>query len=428
MRTRTSLLAAGAAIALALGGGTAYAEIAGGPVDSGGVIHGCYTNAAISGSHVFVLQDASTTCPKGTTAVSWNEHGPAGAIGPAGAAGPAGPAGATGNTGPAGAMGPAGPAGPAGAAGATGPAGPAGPSGQDGTNILTSPAAPTGSCTNGDSDVDLADGEVYTCSSSAWGDSGFSVAGPAGTSGTNGASVLTSPAAPTGSCTNGDSDVDLADGEVYTCSSSAWGDSGSSIEGPQGPAGPAGTGATVSTVSSGDTNCPNGGAKVTDGNGNAGYACNGANGSSSGPLGQDAESVYGTAEMAVPGAVSANSTLIPGLSLTVNVPANALVYVSSDGGAYTTSDVSNGWSFTDIGLFVDGTALQQGGDERLSMLNNANVVADGHWSLSEALQLPAGTHSFAVAADGGGSGSVAEVSGSEGNVDQGTLTVIILHQ
>ena len=147
------------------------------------------------------------------------------------------------------------------------------------------------------------------------------------------------------------------------------------------------------------------------------------------PLGQDAESVYGTTELGVPAVTGGNFTLIPGLSLTVTVPANALVYVSSDGGAYTTSGTANGWSNTDIGLFVDGTALQDGSDQQLTMLNNAGVVgAAGHWSLSETLQLPAGTHTFAVAANGGGNGASAEVSGGAGNVDQGTLNVIILHQ
>jgi hypothetical protein len=116
MRTRTGLLAIGAAIALTVGGGAAYATVAASPV-SGGVISGCYTNAEINGSHVFVLQDASTSCPKGTTAVSWNQTGAAGPAGPAGPAGSTGQTGAAGATGPAGPQGPAGPTGPAGSAG-----------------------------------------------------------------------------------------------------------------------------------------------------------------------------------------------------------------------------------------------------------------------------------------------------------------------
>ncbi len=133
MLGRTVLIGLGGAIVLTIGGGTAYATIAGGPVDSGGVVHGCYTTQALNGSHVFVLQDAGTNCPKGTTPISWSQTGPAGPQGPPGIQGPTGATGATGMTGAPGATGDTGPAGPtgatgpAGATGATGPQGPAGP-------------------------------------------------------------------------------------------------------------------------------------------------------------------------------------------------------------------------------------------------------------------------------------------------------------
>jgi hypothetical protein len=91
--TRAVMIGAGAVLVLETGSTAAYAALAGGPVDGSGVIHGCWTNTAINGTHVFVLQDAGTTCPKGTTAISWNQQGPTGA------AGPAGPAGATGRQG-----------------------------------------------------------------------------------------------------------------------------------------------------------------------------------------------------------------------------------------------------------------------------------------------------------------------------------------
>lgn len=107
-RLRTLLIATGSAVVLTASGGIAYAAVVGsGPVDSSGDVHGCYTNQGANGSHLVVLQDAGTACPKGTTAISWGEAGPPG---PAGATGPAGPTGATG------------------ASGATGPAGPAGTS------------------------------------------------------------------------------------------------------------------------------------------------------------------------------------------------------------------------------------------------------------------------------------------------------------
>jgi hypothetical protein len=82
------------------GGGVAFAtQLASGPVDGSGVIHGCYTSAAIAGSHVFLLQDAGTNCPKGTTAISWNQTGPQGPVGPTGAAGTPGTPGSQGPAG-----------------------------------------------------------------------------------------------------------------------------------------------------------------------------------------------------------------------------------------------------------------------------------------------------------------------------------------
>ncbi len=73
------LIAGATALALAAGTGAATAAIMSSrtPVDSSGVIHGCYTNTAANGSHAFRLQDAGTSCRKGTTAIAWNQQGPA---------------------------------------------------------------------------------------------------------------------------------------------------------------------------------------------------------------------------------------------------------------------------------------------------------------------------------------------------------------
>ena len=71
-------------VALALlAGGVAYA-VTTGPIDSSGVIHGCYYPATTGGSHKVVLQDVGKSCPTGTTAITWNQKGPAGPQGPAG--------------------------------------------------------------------------------------------------------------------------------------------------------------------------------------------------------------------------------------------------------------------------------------------------------------------------------------------------------
>jgi len=96
-------------LAVAGGGTAAAAVVSGSPVDSSGVIHGCWSDKAINGSHVLVLQDAGKSCPNGTTAISWNQsgpQGPAGLPGPQGATGPAGPSGPPGPTGPPGSSAP----------------------------------------------------------------------------------------------------------------------------------------------------------------------------------------------------------------------------------------------------------------------------------------------------------------------------------
>ena len=112
------LIAIGAAAALVLGAGIAYATI-----PSGNVINGCY---ARSGGTLRVIDGGVTNCKSSETSLNWNVQGPQGAIGPqgtqgaTGAQGAAGATGAQGPAGPTGATGPAGPQGPAGAGGALG--------------------------------------------------------------------------------------------------------------------------------------------------------------------------------------------------------------------------------------------------------------------------------------------------------------------
>jgi hypothetical protein len=158
-------------------GGTAVgATIAAGPVDGSGVIHGCWTNAAVNGTHVFVLQDTGTSCPKGTTAITWNQKGPTGATGPAGPAGPAGPPGVQGDKGDTGAQGPS---------GHDGAPGPAGPAGTDGQTVLNGTGAPDNSIgSNGDFYIDIAASVLYGPKvGGSWPAAGTGLTGPAGPQG-----------------------------------------------------------------------------------------------------------------------------------------------------------------------------------------------------------------------------------------------------
>jgi len=104
MKIRTIAIGAAAASVLAvIGGVAAYASIP----DSSGVIHGCYNKG--DGTLSVIDTSVVSTCPKGATALNWNQTGPQGVPGTPGQQGAMG---ATGQ------QGPAGPPGPAGASGA----------------------------------------------------------------------------------------------------------------------------------------------------------------------------------------------------------------------------------------------------------------------------------------------------------------------
>jgi Collagen triple helix repeat (20 copies) len=238
------LVIGGAATLALLAGGTAAAATATtpSPVDSSGAIHGCWTNAALNGSHVFVLQDAGTTCPKGTTAISWNatgSQGPAGPQGPQGATGQQGSQGATGATGAPGAQGAPGQQGPAGANGTNGTNGTNGANGQSVTSTQLGSGDPN--CPNGGSSFLSTSGTTFACN------------GATGAAGAPG-----SPGAP----------------------------------GANGSPGTPGAGAIVTGLSAGNSNCPNGGASVTDGSTNTAYVCNGTDGTQ-GPQGSPGVSTAG---------------------------------------------------------------------------------------------------------------------------------------
>jgi hypothetical protein len=348
--------------ALAMGGNAAYAAVASsGPVSSTGVVTACYTNAEVNGSHVVVLQDAGTTCPKGTTAVSWNQTGPAGAAGPGGPAGPVGAAGATGATGPTGPTGPIGPTGATGAAGAPGATGPAGP------------------------------------------------AGPAGSAGSPGAgATVTSLAAGNANCPNGGAEI--ADGNsppdvAYACTGA---------QGTLGTAGAPGAGATVTALASGNSNCPNGGAEITDGSDDTAYACTGATGpagSASLPL---TSQVFQSSGLTL--SLSDNSTVIevPGLSDTEAYGAGNLI-TTADVGIEVSSAANTDAEFTvGCALYIDGFAPP---DERITY---ASVSYYSPYAvLPMTLTSPGGTHTFAVGCfAAGGQAAGAVISNSEETVEQ----------
>ena len=133
----------------------------------------------------------------------------------------------------------------------TGPAGPSGSDGANGTNVMTSATTPSGLCSSGDSDIELDNGEVWNCASSAWVDSGSAIvgaqgpAGPPGQAGANGTTILSGTGPPPSDNLGdiGDFYIDTSAEVLYgpaTCQGTIcntdWG-TGTPLIGPAGPAG-----------------------------------------------------------------------------------------------------------------------------------------------------------------------------------------------
>jgi hypothetical protein len=169
LNKRTGLIVAGVAAAAVLAGGTAYGAVSSIPDSTTGVIHSCYD----SGGNLKVIDTSVTTaCPKGYSALDWNQKGPQGQQGPdgppgaAGATGPPGPQGQQGTDGPPGPAGATGPIGPAGPQGPTGDIGPQGPQGEQGTNAAAqftwTYMCPSSGVCEGNSTTEIPAGTVLT--------------------------------------------------------------------------------------------------------------------------------------------------------------------------------------------------------------------------------------------------------------------------
>jgi len=144
-------------------------------------------------------------------------------------------------------------------------------------------------------------------------------------------------------------------------------------------------------------------------------------------LGQSGQTVYGTAPVTITPATT--FTQIPGLSQSITVPDNAVVYIASDGGLSTTSISPNGFSIVDIVLIIDGFLTPSSGYQRKIAANSGGLTGqNNYWSFSQTASLTPGPHTIQVFAAGTGGGSNANVSGALGSFLQGELSVIILKQ
>ncbi len=147
-----------------------------------------------------------------------------------------------------------------------------------------------------------------------------------------------------------------------------------------------------------------------------------------GTTGQSATTVVSTESVTIDRLTG--FTALPGVSMTVNVPASGVVIVSSDGGFQVSSSSATAYSLVNIALFVDGSLPANAPFQRVIGMNTASLTNQfAYWSFSTALSLSPGPHSIMVGAAGTQSASVPAIVGGDGNsVIQARMTVTVLNQ
>ena len=146
-------------------------------------------------------------------------------------------------------------------------------------------------------------------------------------------------------------------------------------------------------------------------------------GGGGGTTGQQIVEVASTGQLQVSSAT--NFTLIPGMTTTVAIPANARVHVSTNGGVQCTA-VGNAYSVVDVALFVDDAITA--GQQRVVAANTAALAQTiSNWSFGRSFTLPAGNHEFEVRAAGvDANAATANVSSGTAPQIQGVLTVTVV--
>ena len=142
-----------------------------------------------------------------------------------------------------------------------------------------------------------------------------------------------------------------------------------------------------------------------------------------GTTGQDILEAVGTGQLAVTGAM--NYTVIPGLSITTNVPMNAKLHIDTNGGIQCTG-VANAYSVVDVAIFVDGTITNA--QRRVVAANTVGVAQMlATWSFGRFFFLTAGMHTIDVRAAGvDAAAATANVSSAGAPQLQGVLGVTVL--
>jgi hypothetical protein len=214
-------------------------------------------------------------------------------------------------------------------------------------------------------------------------------------------------------------------------------------QGPAGPQGPAGAQGPIGPVGPVGPMGPAGATGATGPTGAAGAnGTNGVNGATgatgpSGTTGQASTTVFSTGQVSEPFSVCGNQAggveqtyQVPGLTQTITVASNQLVYIATDGGAATASISSSGYDVVDVYILVDGSFPTQGGSARLPCANTSGLTnMQNRWSVSQTVALGAGTHTISVNAGCSQTNSAANwnVAGPAGNALQAELTVTLLN-
>lgn len=140
--------------------------------------------------------------------------------------------------------------------------------------------------------------------------------------------------------------------------------------------------------------------------------------------GQSVETVLGSKALLVDAALT-NYTLVPGLTQTINVPANSSLLISTEGGIQSNGAVGTA-SVVDAAIFVDGVLLKA---NRIVILNNPFPLSVNNWVLSHGLTPSAGSHTIEVRVRTGGVGAAdANASSNSDPLLRGQLTVAVIRK
>lgn len=142
-----------------------------------------------------------------------------------------------------------------------------------------------------------------------------------------------------------------------------------------------------------------------------------------GTTGQDILEAVGSGQIVVTGVM--NYTVIPGLTITANVPASAKLHVDTNGGIQCMG-MGNTYAVVDVAIFVDGTITNA--QRRVVAANTVGVAQMlTAWSFGRYFFLPAGMHTIDVRVAGVDMNAApANVSSAGSPQLQGVLGVTIL--